>query len=312
MHSLDQAYLNKLKFSHTHLSILNSIGQYRGNQELHIVQAPEMIQSLRNLALIESSESSNRIEGITAPKGRIKDIVVKQATPRNRSEQEIAGYRDALGLIHDSHEHMGFTVNVILQLHEILHRYMPNEGGRWKLANNDIIEKNADGSIKRIRFQPVSAVQTPIAMEQLVMNYQQDFKEHNFEPLVLVPLAILDFLCIHPFLDGNGRTSRLLTLMLLYQFGYNVGRFISLERIIEESKETYYEALERSSDGWHESQHDCFPWLSYFWGMLIRAYKEFEDRAQEFVHAKVGKTEMVREVVLRQITPFVLSDLAKE
>lgn len=312
MPSLKQTYLGKLSFNHTHLSTLNSIGSYKGSQELYIIQAPEMIQALRDVALIESSESSNRIEGITAPKGRIKDIVVKQVNPRNRSEQEIAGYRDALSLIHDSHEHMGFTVNVILQTHAILHRYMSNEGGRWKLANNDIIEKNLDGTIKRVRFQPVSAVETPIAMDQLVMHYQQAIRSLNFEPLVLAPLVILDFLCIHPFLDGNGRTSRLLTLMLLYQFGYKVGRFISLERIMEESKETYYEALERSSYGWHESQHDCFPWLSYFWGMLIRAYKEFEERAQEFLASKVGKTEMVKEAILRQVAPFVLSDLAKE
>lgn len=312
MPSLDQTYLSGLNFSHTHLSTLNGIGRYRGSQELYIVQAPEMIQALRNVALIESSESSNRIEGITAPKGRIKDIVVKRIDPRNRSEQEIAGYRDALSLIHDSHEHMGLTVNVILQLHTILHRYMSNEGGRWKLANNDIIEKNLDGTIKRIRFQPVSAVETPIAMDRLVTNYQQAIKSHEIEPLVLAPLAILDFLCVHPFLDGNGRTSRLLTLMLLYQFGYNVGRFISLERIMEESKETYYEALEQSSYGWHESQHNCFPWLTYFWGMLIRAYKEFEERAQEFLSSKIGKTEMVKKAILRQVAPFVLSDLAKE
>ncbi len=313
MPSLHRTYLHGLTFNQGHLSILNSLGRYKGNQELYIIQAPEILHSLRSVALVESSESSNRIEGIIAPKGRIRDIVIKQAKPQNRSEQEIAGYRDALGLIHDSYEHMGFKANVILQLHSILHRYMANQGGQWKMADNDIVERNPDGTIKRIRFHPISAVKTPIAMENLVTDYTQAVDNLNSEPLVMIPLAILDFLCIHPFMDGNGRTSRLLTLMLLYKFGYGVGRFISLERIMEESKETYYECLEKSSYGWHEGKHDCFPWLSYFWGMLTRAYKEFEERSQQFLASKKGgKTEMVKEVILKQEGPFVLSDLVKE
>jgi Fic family protein len=202
---------------------------------------------------------------------------------------------------------MPFSLGVIRQLHQILYCYHPAEGGRWKGVDNDIVERNPDGSLHRVRFRTVRVVETPQAMERLVEAYNYAARGERVEPLVVVPLAILDFLCIHPFRDGNGRVGRLLTLLLLYQFDYWVGRYISLERIIEDSKETYYEALEASSQGWHEGRHDVHPWLRYFWGMLLRAYGEFEERAG---HLERGtKKEMIRQAVGRRVAPFAISEI---
>lgn len=309
MASLSEDYLKSLSFSQDQGATLRALGEHRGRQELFIKQAPEVLESLKQVAIIESSESSNRLEGIIAPHERIEALVLKETTPQDRSEQEIAGYRDALSLIHESHEYMEFTVNVILQLHAMLYRYMPNEGGRFKMTDNEIVEKNPDGTIKRVRFKATSAINTPTAMGSLANGYKNAIHVHQQEPLVIIPLAILDFLCVHPFSDGNGRTARLLTMLLLYHFDYQVGRFISLERIFEESKESYYETLEVSSQGWHENKHNVMPWLNYFWGTLLRAYKEFEERVGTIRGGRGSKTEQVKEAVLRKITPFSISDI---
>lgn len=309
MHSLTTNYLNSLKFSAEDASTLTKIGEYRGKQDLFKRQTPEILESLKEAAIIESSESSNRLEGITAPHNRIEALVLKSTTPKNRSEQEIAGYRDALNLLHESAPHMDFSVNVILQLHSIVHRYMPDTGGRWKMTDNQIVERNPDGTIKRVRFNCVSAVATPQFVDDLAAHYRTAVDELRKEPLVVLPLTILDFLCIHPFRDGNGRVARLLTLMLLYQFDYQVGRYISLERIFEESKETYYETLEESSKNWHEGKHDVFPWMTYFWGTLLRAYKEFEERVGTISKGKGSKTEQIKMSVNRKIGPFAISDI---
>jgi Fic family protein len=264
-------YLNSLRFSEDHMSTLRLLGEYRGKQALYFKQSPEILKNLQQVAVIESSESSNRLEGITAPHNRIADLVIKNSVPIDRSEQEIAGYRDALNLIHQSGQHMRFTNNIILQLHSWLYRYQAHEGGQWKKSDNQITEIHPDGT-KRIRFTPTTAFETPRAMERLIEGYETCIQSIQKEPLIILPLTILDFLCIHPFSDGNGRTARLLTLLLLYHFDYQVGRYISLERIFEESKESYYSTLEKSSKGWHEGQHDVMPWMTYFWGVLLRAY----------------------------------------
>jgi len=312
MHSLDIKYLETLNFSAEQVSVLKKIGESRGKQELFFRQTPEVLESLQQVAIIESSESSNRLEGVTAPHDRIEALVLKSTTPKNRSEQEIAGYRDALALIHESARYMDFTVNIILQCHSMVYRYMPDDGGRWKMVDNEIVEKNPDGSVKRIRFRPVSAVLTSQAMDTLAKTYKEAINQHNKEPLVVIPLTILDFLCIHPFTDGNGRVARLLTLLLLYHFDYQVGRYISLERIFEESKETYYETLEKSSIGWHQGKHDSFPWMNYFWGVLIRAYQEFEERVGKIRAGKGSKTEQIRMAVNRRIGPFAISDIESD
>ena len=312
MNSLSLEFLNRLKLTSEQGSTLAKIGEYKGRQELFTRQTPEALETLRQTAIIESSECSNRLEGIIAPHKRIKALVLHNTTPRDRSEQEIAGYRDALTLIHESAQHMKVSVNVCLQLHSMLYRYLPQEGGRWKMTDNEIVEKNAHGSVARVRFKAVSAVATPRAMEQMVTNYASAIEKHHKEPLLVAPLAILDFLCIHPFGDGNGRVSRLLTLMTLYHFGYDVGRYISLERIFEESKKTYYEMLEASSQGWHEGKQDVHPWLNYYWGVLIRAYKELEERVGTIRTGKGSKTEQIRLVIGRKTMPFSISDIESD
>jgi len=309
--SLQRKYLDGISFSASHATTLKRLGEYRGRQELARQRAPEVLALLRRVAVIESAESSNRLEGVTAPRDRVEALVLRPTVPANRSEQEIAGYRDALNLIHESAPDMGFSVNVILQLHTLLYRYLPGSGGRWKMAPNDIVERNPDGSVRRIRFRPVAPVATPQAMDDLVTLYREAVDEGR-EPLVIVPLVVLDFLCIHPFSDGNGRVARLLSLMLLYHFELEVGRYISLERVIEESKETYYGALEASSRGWHEGRHDPHPWMTYFWGTLLAAYKEFEERVGAIKDARGAKTALVEGAVRRRVKPFAISEIEAE
>jgi len=267
---------------------------------------------LQHIAVIESSESSNRLEGITAPHKRVEGIVKKEIKPETRSEQEIAGYRDALSLIHSSGEDINFSVETILHLHKTIYSYMSEEGGKIKSTDNEIIELNSDGSFKKVRFKPVTAKKTGKAMDDLVLNYSKSAVENEIESLIVIPLAILDFLCIHPFRDGNGRVARLITLMLLYHFDYQVGRYISLERIFEESKQSYYDTLEISSKSWHKEKHDSFPWLNYFWGVLLKAYTELEDKVANIRSGKGSKTDQIVAAVQRKLIPFAISDIEAE
>ena len=308
MQSLAPDFLAKLRFKANHAATLRAIGEYRGKQELFFRQAPEVLKGLRQIAIIESSESSNRLEGVTVAPSRLKSLIVKHTKPRDRSEQEVAGYRDALGLIHESARDMPFTSNVTLQLHATLYRFMPVSGGHWKQTDNDIIERHPDGTV-RVRFKPTPARLTPIAMNNLTARYADALQAGKQDPLVLVPLTILDFLCIHPFSDGNGRVARLLTSMLLYDFDYEVGRYISIERVYEDTKDSYYETLEASSKGWHKSRHDVFPWLEYFWGVLLRAYREFEERVGKVRKGRGAKSEQVRQTVLARRRAFSISEI---
>lgn len=308
MQSLSPDYLAKLRFDAQQLTTLRALGEYRGKQQRFVAQSPEVLRDLRQVAVVESTESSNRLEGVIVSTHRIKSLVLKNTSPQSRSEQEVAGYRDALSLIHESGEHMPSSEGTIQQLHSMLYRYLPQPGGHWKATNNDIIERHPDGS-SRIRFRPVAAHLTPMAMVDLTARYRLALDQHLADPLVLVPLAIFDFLCIHPFPDGNGRMSRLLTLQLLHHCDYAVSRFISLERIFEESKESYYETLEASSQGWHEAAHNIVPWLDYFWGALLRAYKEFEERVGTIERGRGAKGERVRAEILKRQLPFTISEI---
>jgi Fic family protein len=304
-------YLKSIRLDHAQASTLKKIGEFQGKQALFARQTPEILQSLRQLAKVESSESSNRIEGVIAPHKRVRALVLESGNPENRSEQEIAGYRDALAIIHESAEYLTLSISTIRQTHALMYRYLPDEGGKWKHKDNEIVDIAPDGS-RQLRFTPVSTADTPETMETLVQNYGRAIDHEGIEPLIVIPLVILDLLCIHPFLDGNGRVSRLITLLLLYQFGYHVGRYISIERIIEESKTTYYETLKHSSQKWHEGEHDSYPWLNYFWGVLLRAYSEFEERVGEIRTTRISKTEQIRMAVERRIGPFAISDIEKE
>jgi Fic family protein len=309
MHSLTEKYLKSLVFFSNELSILRSIGEFQGKQALFFKQSPEILRGLSQVAIIESSESSNRLEGITAPYDRIAELVMTETTPKDRSEQEIAGYRDALNLIHQSASFMPFSTNVILQLHSLLYRYLPEQGGKWKTTDNEIIELHPNGK-KRVRFVPSTAFETPRAMERLVIQVTKCITEWKIEPFLIIPAVVLDFLCIHPFRDGNGRTARLITLLLLYHFDYQVGRYISLERIFEETRDSYYETLEKSSHGWHQGKHDIMPWMTYFWGVMVRAYKEFEIRVGT-IKTQGSKSSHIRETIAAMVGAFAISDIER-
>lgn len=312
MNSLTPTYLETLPVTMDLLRRVARLEYARGQQDLHRTQMPELLDQLQTIATVESTESSTRLEGATAPRDRVEAVVLKDTAPRGRSESEIAGYRDALRMIHESAPHMRFSESTVRQIHQLLYRYLPQAGGNYKATQNDIVERAADGSVARVRFSPLSPVRTPGAMRDLVERYHLALDRGEVPPLFLTALSVLDFFCIHPFADGNGRAARLLTLLLLYHHGFDVGRYISLERVIEESRETYYEALEASSRGWHEGPHDARPWLDYFLGVLTAAYDEFEERVSAIREGQGTKAEMVRAAVARRQAPFRISEVERE
>jgi Fic family protein len=305
--SFAPGFLEAISFDQATLSAVRAIGEFKGRQELYR-QFPAVLESLKNMAMIQSTEASNRIEGVTAPSDRIRDLVEHKTTPQNRSENEIAGYRDVLATIHTNAPNISLTPNVILQFHRDLYGYLPGQGGHSKSTDNDIVEFQPDGTVF-VRFKPVPAYLTATAVEELTGRYREIARSGTIEPLVSIAAFVLDFLCIHPFLDGNGRMARLLTLLLLYQSGYEVGRYVSLEKTIEESKETYYESLLRSSQGWHEGRHDLSPWLEYFLGVLIAAYKQLESRVGAVTQARGAKRQLVVDCVRRLPAAFQIGEL---
>jgi Fic family protein len=310
MQSFVQERVGRIRVTQNLLRTVRLIGEYRGKEALFIQQTPQALETLRQVAIVQSTESSNRIEGVVAPLARIEALVGEKTTPRNRSEQEIAGYRDVLNTIHTNHEHMRLTSGLVRQLHRDLYRYSPTEGGRWKSVDNEIIEELADGT-RLLRFRPVPAHATPEAMDSLQRGYSEARKRGEIEPLLMIAAYVLDFLCIHPFLDGNGRVARLLTLLLLYQAGFSVGRYVSLEKIIEDSKESYYESLRASSANWHRGRHDLLPWTEYLLGTIVAAYREFEQRVGTLVGARGAKTEMVLQAVRGLPDGFRIADLER-
>jgi Fic family protein len=314
MKSLSLSYLEKQHISLSLAQSLRIIGEINGKHALYTQQYPEVLENLRQSAVIQSIESSNRIEGVEAAPERLQDLVRRGDVPTNRSEQEIAGYRDVLATIHTSFEHIPITPNTILQLHRDLYRFVGegDRGGFWKHTDNQIAEVLPDGT-RHIRFNPTPAWQTPEAMQQLCDNFRQMKENGLVDPLLLIPAFILDFLCIHPFSDGNGRMSRLLTLLLLYQSGFEVGRYIALERIIEEQKEGYYETLQKASVEWHEGEHSLSSWWEYLVGVVIlSAYREFiGDRSGVVTTRRGAKSEIVVDVINRLATHFSMTDIKR-
>ncbi len=309
MNSFDANFIERQPITQPLLQTIRLLGEYKGKQELFKQQSPQSLATLRQLAIVQSTESSNRIEGITASLERIRKLVAEKTIPRDRSEQEIAGYRDVLNTIHNSSMHIPFTPNIVLQLHRDLYQFSVGQGGRWKTVDNEITETRPDGT-QFIRFKPVSAAATPDAMAHLHQRFNYLWESGQVEPLLLIPSYVLDFLCIHPFLDGNGRMARLITLLLLYQAGYEVGRFISLEKIVENTKESYYDTLYQSSQNWHQKQHSLLPWYSYFLGVvLLSAYREFEQRVGLVASSKGAKTAMVLEVINHLSGDFSIRDI---
>lgn len=290
--------------------LMNSVAEYKGKQELYTKQSPQVLRTLVEMALIESAQSSNRIEGVTVEKNRLKPLVIGHSKPRDRSEEEVAGYRKALEFIHTKHKSLRIVPETIKELHRLC-RGEVWDAGKWKEKDNDIIRRHADGRVKVI-FKPVRAKETPTMIKQLCLCYENSVAQLKYPDLYAIACLVFDFLCVHPFRDGNGRVSRLLTLLALYEHGYHVGKYISIERIIEQSKETYYESLNKSSQNWHKSKHDVFPWFNYFLGTILGAYKEFEERAVSIKPARGAKTQMVIHAVERQVGDFTINDIEKE
>lgn len=310
MRSFAPTFLGQIVIPQRLISTIRQLGEYKGKQELYKQQAPEMLENLRQVAMIQSTESSNRLEGIVADEKRLRALVAEKTAPANRSEAEIAGYRDVLNTIHASYEHIPFSDNVVLQLHRDLMKYSGKEGGRWKSAANEITETLPDGS-KHIRFVPVAPHQTAEHMRLLHEHYNELARAQEWDPLLLIPFYVLDFLCIHPFLDGNGRMARLLTVLLLYHNGYEVGRYISLERVVEQSKGSYYDTLYVSSQGWHEEEHNIMPWTEYLLGTILAAYREFEGRFGRISTGAGSKTDMVLNAIEGMIADFSVADLER-
>lgn len=290
--------------------LMNSIAEYKGKQELYAKQSPQILKTLLETALIESAESSNRIEGVTVDKARLKPLVIGHSKPRDRSEEEIAGYRKALDLVHTKFKSLRISPETIKELHRLC-RGESWDAGKWKEKDNDIIRKYPDGRVEVI-FKPVSAAKTPEMMKQLCLSYEHSISQLKYPDLYAVACLVLDLLSIHPFRDGNGRVSRLLTLLALYQHSFMVGKYISLERIVEQSKETYYETLNKSSQKWHEAKHNVIPWFNYFLGTVLAAYKEFEERAANIKPARGAKTQILNQVIERQVGEFSLGDIERE
>ena len=278
------------------VALLSQIHEHKGQQNLFIEAKKDVLSELLEIAKIQSTEASNRIEGIITTDDRLKKIVRDKTIPKNRSEREIAGYRDVLSTIHDSYDYIPVRPGMILQLHRDLYKYSGSAiGGNFKNSDNVIAEELPDGT-KQVRFQPVPAWETAEAMTVLCDALNEALGNEEMDPLLLIPIFILDFLCIHPFNDGNGRMSRLLTLLLLYRSGYIVGKYISIEKIIADGKDTYYEVLQQSSYDWHEGTNDYLPFVRYMLGIIVAAYRDFSTRVELLTTKGLSKPDRIREV----------------
>ena len=279
------------------VSMLTQIHEYKGEQALFIEAKADVLTKLVEIAKIQSTESSNKIEGIFTTDARLKALVMDKTHPKTRNEREIAGYRDVLNMIHDSYEYIPAKPSTILQLHRDLYKFGSYDvGGKYKSADNIIEEEDELGN-KFVRFKPVPAWETPDNINSLFDAFNEQMDKGQVDPLILIPMFILDFLCIHPFSDGNGRMSRLLTLLLLYRSGYIVGKYISIEKMIEVSKDSYYDCLQASSYKWHENENDYEPFVEYMLRVILAAYREFSSRVEVLITSGISKPERIREII---------------
>lgn len=308
MRDFNYSKIKEQKWDSEVLSLIAAIYKYAGKQELYLKQRPDELEKLVEIAKIQSTESSNAIEGIVTTNTRIRQLVEESTTPRNRDEEEIAGYRDVLNIIHESFDAIPITKNYILQLHKILYSHMNNPiAGQTKTVQNYISATYPDGHTE-VFFTPMAPFETPEALEKICEEYNRVIGNLEVEPLIAIPVFIHDFLCIHPFNDGNGRMSRLLTTLLLYRSGFYVGKYISLEAKIAKNKDLYYEALGKAQNGWHEGEEDVVPFIKYLLGTILAAYKDFEDRF-EIIGEKLPALEMVRKATKNKIGKFSKQDI---
>ena len=286
---------------------LTLIHEYKGAQRLFVEVHKDELNYLEEIAKVQSTEASNRIEGISTEDGRLKNLIQAKTTPRNHDESEIAGYRDVLNTIHENYDYIPINTNYLLQLHRDLYKFLGSvDGGIFKTSDNIIRETDADGK-EHVRFRTVAAWETPTSMDEMCKAFSE--AKNEADPLLLSAIVILDFLCIYPFNGGNGRMSRLLTLLLLYQSGFIVGKYISIEKIMEESKETYYEAIHDSSINWHENKNDYKPFVNYMLGVIINAYREFESRVMLLTAPNLSKANRIREIIKNHIGTITKSEL---
>ena len=308
MRTFNYSKINEQKWDSELLGLIAAIYKEAGKQEMYLKQRPEELEKLVEIAKVQSTESSNAIEGIVTTNTRIRQIVEDKTTPKNRDEQERAGYRDVLNIIHESFDAIPITPNYILQLHKILYSHMNNPAaGRTKGVQNYISATYPDGSTRTL-FTPLDPFETPNALESICNEFNRVIGNNELEPLIAIPIFIHDFLCIHPFNDGNGRMSRLLTTLLLYRSGFYVGKYISLEAKIAKNKDLYYDALGEAQKGWHEGKADAVPFIKYLLGTILAAYKDFEDRFA-LVETKLPALETVRRATMNKIGRFSKQDI---
>ncbi len=308
MRPFNYSNLKEQKWDSDILGYIAAIYKEAGKQEMYLKQRPEELEKLVEIAKIQSTEASNAIEGIVTTSTRIKQLVEEKTTPKNRDEQEIAGYRDVLNIIHESFDAIPLSQNYILQLHKIMYSHMNNPmAGKTKNTQNYISATYPDGHVETL-FTPLAPYETPEALDRICTEYNRVIGNMEVEPLIAIPIFVHDFLCIHPFNDGNGRMSRLLTTLLLYRCGFYVGKYISLEAKIAKNKDLYYDALNRLQDGWHDGCEDALPFVKYFLGIVLAAYRDFEDRFT-IVEEKLPAIEMVRKATLNKIGKFTKQDI---
>lgn len=288
---------------------LTQIHEFKGEQTLFIEAKADTLSQLVDIAKIQSIEASNKIEGIYTSDERLKALVKDSTRPRTRNEREIAGYRDVLNTIHENHDYIPPKPSIILQLHRDLYKFEGMDiGGRYKTSDNIIEEQDAEGN-KSVRFRPMPAWETPEAIEKICQSYDEALNSENIDALIIIPMFVLDFLCVHPFNDGNGRISRLLTLLLLYRSGYIVGKYISIEKLIEQTKEIYYESLQLSSAGWHENKNDYEPFVKYMLGVIVAAYRDFSSRVSLLTTQGMSKPDRVKEIIRATLGPITKTEI---
>lgn len=293
------------------VSLITRIHEYKGEQTLFIEAKTDTLVQLVEIAKIQSTEASNKIEGIYTSDERLKKLVRDKTTPKTRNEKEIAGYRDVLRTIHENHDYIPVKSSIILQLHRDLYKFAGGPGGKFKTVDNVIAEEDAYGN-KHIHLQPIPAWETAEHMDAICNAFDEACKNEDCDPLLIIPMFVLDFLCVHPFNDGNGRMSRLLTLLLLYRAGYIVGKYISIEKLIEQTKETYYETLQQSSVEWYEGDNDYVPFVRYMLGVVIAAYREFSSRVQVLSASNLSKPDRIREIIKSTLGKMTKSELMEK
>ncbi len=308
MRTFDYSKLGEMNYDREILSLVSQIHEHKGRQELFLSQRPEDLERLIEIAKIQSTEASNEIEGIRTTNTRLKQLCAEKTAPRNRNEKEILGYRDVLNLIHESFEYIPLRSNYILQLHRDLYKYTGETfGGSFKNCQNYISATDSSGN-SVVLFTPLAPYETPSAIEELCNSFNTAIDNNTVDPLILIPVFVHDFLCIHPFNDGNGRMSRLLTALLLYRTGYVVGRYISLESKIAKNKNLYYDALGECQKGWYENEEDPVPFIKYMLGIILAAYRDFEDRI-ELVSENLSAYDTVKKAVYFKIGKFTKNDI---